>query len=601
MRSAPDDNDRSLAEGERLAAVRDVLTADKGPGGAFDRLTAAAAELLGVGVSLVSLVDEDHQTFAGATGLAHPWSDVRETPLSHSFCRHIVESGASLVVEDALLHPLVSDNLAIRDLDVRAYAGVPVCLADGHVLGALCAIEARPRRWSAAELRVLEDLAVVAGELAELRRRTARMDLRDPLTGLVSRDLFEELVTEALRRGTPDRRDLAVVAVGLDGFRLVNEALGHRGGDEVLRQVAGRIAGAVRDDDRVTRVAGDEFLVMVQRARSGAEIRALAERVRRAIGDEVFTVDGEHHAVSATLGVAVPEADACAAELMAAALDDLAREKAGSGTAVPSFPTRVVAGRRLRLRSAIGGAVERGELSIAYQPLIALTRGRRTIGYEALLRWEHPELGTVSPADFIPAAERFGDIVPIGEWVLRTGCEQLARWRAERDPDLALSVNVAPIQLASAAFAPTVARVLHETGVPASALELEITERTLIDGRDVHAHSLGALRRLGVRLAVDDFGTGFSALSVLTRFELDTLKIDRSFVAQMACERRSATLVQAIIAMADSLGMTTVAEGVETASQAARLEALGCPVGQGYFFGRPAPAEAVPPPHAAVA
>jgi len=253
--------------------------------------------------------------------------------------------------------------------------------------------------------------------------------------------------------------------------------------------------------------------------------------------------------------------------------------------------TGEVAAAQLRLRAALRGAVGRGEMHVAYQPIVNLDSGA-PVGYEALARWNSPELGSVSPVDFIPAAERTGEIVTIGEWVLRTACSQLAQWRSD-GAELSISVNLASLQLELPNLKDVVESALAEHDLPASALVLEITEGVLIGAGALQAHNLQAIRELGVRISLDDFGTGYCALGYLKRFPIDELKIDRSFVDSIEADRRDASLVQAILALAQGLSLDVVAEGIETPGQQRLLKLLGCRLGQGYLFAPPAPAAMV--------
>lgn len=576
----------------RLSSLRDTGVLDREPDEAFMRLNRLAVELLGVPVSLVSLVDESRQFFAGQVGVPEPWASFRETPLSHSFCQHVVNNDEPLVIEDARSHPLVSANLAVRDLGVAAYAGVPVRLNDGSLLGAFCAIDGTPRAWTQRDVSILCDLAGMAADLLELRRAEAGSVLRDPLTELPSRSLFVELVTRSLTRGVRNGSCVSVLAVGLDGFRLINEALGHAGGDQVLRTVGQRLASTLRGSDSVCRMAGDEFLVLCESLRDEAEAMVVAQRLRDTVITDPVRIDGRDQLIAATVGVACSITPVDAGELIDAALAGLRRAKAGARkVSAPVDPARRArADSRLRLRSEIAGAHTRGEMRLVYQPVMEIT-GRQMSGVEALLRWEHPDLGLIPPDDFIPDAEKSGAIVALGEWIVRQACSDLRAWsRLRPDRHLTVAVNVAPVQLATANFADVVSAILDDVGVAPSSLIIEITERTLLRDGEHHRQVMGDLRAVGIHFALDDFGTGYSALGYLTRFPIDLLKIDRSFIDAMSTDPRSTRLVEGILAMAGGLGMQTVAEGIETDVQLEVLTAMRCPLGQGYLLGRPVPA-----------
>lgn len=581
----------AVRDGKRLAALRDTKLLDGEPDEAFTRLNRLAVDLLGVPVSLVSLVDENRQFFAGQAGVPEPWASFRETPLSHSFCRHVVNNDQALVIDDARSNPLVADNLAIRDLDVAAYAGIPLRTPDGDVLGSFCAIDSKPRHWSERDLRILGDLADMASDLIELRHLHALPARHDPLTGLPDRVLFDELAARSIAQAGDTGACTSVLALGLDDFRLINEAFGHAGGDRVLVSVGERLTAALRGSDAVCRLAGDEFLVLCESAHDEADALVVAERLRRAVIGDPVKLEGRGQPIAATVGVACTSSPVAAAELIDAALAGLYRAKAGAQQASErADPTRRArADEALRMRSEIAGAHERGEIHVVYQPIVRLDTGRLE-GVEALLRWKHPHLGPISPGEFIPAAERSGAIVALGEWVLRQACSDLCAWRdAWPELELTVAVNVAPIQMGTANFGAVVSATLHDLGMAPSMLTLEITERTLLQDGENHRRIIGDLRALGIHFALDDFGTGYSALGYLTQFPIDVLKIDRMFVDAMSTDPRSARLVEGILAMTKGLELQTVAEGIESEEQLEVLTAMGCQLGQGYLLGRPVP------------
>jgi diguanylate cyclase (GGDEF)-like protein len=587
----------AVLDGVRLAALRDTALLDGEPDEAFERLNRLAVELLDVPVSLVSLVGEDRQFFAGQVGLPEPWASYRETPLSHSFCQHVVNQDEPLIVEDARSDPLVSDNLAVGDLGVVAYAGIPLRTRDGNVLGSFCAIDGRPRHWSERDLHILGDLAVLASDLIELHHARAVPALHDPLTDLPDRALFGELVAGSVTRATRYGACTSILALGLDGFRLINEALGHAAGDRILVSVSRRLTEALRDSDAVCRVAGDEFLVLCESARDEADALMLAERLRQTVIAAPVDIDGREQPIAATIGVACTSSVVEADELIQAALAALGRAKSGVHRAEehagPTGRARTESRLRLQMRNAIAGAHERGEMNVVYQPLVQLTTGQLT-GVEALLRWQHPELGLIPPDQFIPAAEASGAIISIGEWVLRQACKDLSTWSRQRHGrELTVAVNVAPIQMRAANFVDIVKSALDDCCLFPTSLTLEITERTLLAENPNQRRTIEGLRALGSRLALDDFGTGYSALGYLTRFPIDVLKIDRMFVADINTDPQAAALVEGILAMTRNLGLQSVAEGIETEDQLGVLTTMGCHLGQGYLLGRPAPADAI--------
>ncbi len=579
-----------LLDPSRLAALRELELLKAPPQDALTAINRLASRLLGVPISALSLISWDRQVTAGQVGLGPEGDDeVMEAPLSHSFCQHVVRADAPFAVEDARKHALVSGNGAIEDSGVIAYAGVPIRM-EGQCVGALCACDVEPRRWTSDDLQILGDLSAMAVDALELQRVRRDGGMRDALTGLPRRALFQEHVARMLGEEHAGGPRTTVAAIDLMAFRLFNEAWGHDAGDQILSAVAARLREAAGDRDAVCRLAGDEFLVAM-RAYEPPEL--IVDRLRSVLASPPITIDGVEQPVTAECVALAGAPGVPANELIDDALATLSATKAmRNATAVePAGGAR----ERLLIRNAIGGAELRNELEVHYQPLHALSTGR-VCGFEALLRWRHPELGLVSPVDFIPVAERTGAIVPIGEWVLRQACDDVARWRQKPGLEhLTVAVNVAPEQVRLPSFDQAVERALRSSGIPASALVLEITERTILEDTPVERRTIDALRSRGVDLHLDDFGTGFSSLGYLTRFPLRVLKIDQMFVARLGIDPKATALVEGIIAMADSLGLETIGEGIETEFQRDALQAMGCTQGQGYLFARPCPADEVPP------
>jgi diguanylate cyclase (GGDEF)-like protein len=399
-----------------------------------------------------------------------------------------------------------------------------------------------------------------------------RLAFHDSLTGLPNRSLLEQRIAEALAAGEP-----AMVAfLDLDDFKQVNDSLGHAAGDRLLEICAERLRNALRADDTVARLGGDEFAIL---AFGTGEPDVVVERLFEVLSEPVM-LEGKRLHLRASVGVATT---ASGDDLLRNA--DLAMYAAkATGTnryAVFTDDMHVHALARLDRREQLERAIENEELVLHYQPIVDLDLGRNA-GFEALVRWQHPTRGLLGPGEFIPLAEETGLIVPLGRWVLREACRQATAWAGAPY----LSVNVAGAQLEQPGFVEEVASALRDGGLVAERLVLEVTESSLVG--DLEAERLQALRRLGVRLAIDDFGTGYSSLSYLRKFPMDVLKIDRSFTRD-ACE--DSALLEAIVAMGESLGLVLVPEGIEEPEQADALRALGCRLGQGYLFGKPVPAE----------
>ncbi len=579
-----------LLDPGRLSALNSLDLLKTPPQDALTAINRVASKLLGVPISALSLISWDRQITAGQVGLGPDGgTEVMDAPLSHSFCQHVVRANAPFSVADAREHDLVRHNGAVEDSNIISYAGVPIQI-EGQCVGALCACDVAPRRWTDGDLGVLRDLSVLAVDALELQRVRRDGGLRDSLTGLPRRELFQEHVDRLLAEETAGGPRTTVVAIDLMAFRLFNEAWGHDAGDRILAVVAGRLRQAAGDRDAVCRLAGDEFIVAMRAYEPPALI---VERIRTALSTPPINVEGVEQPVSAEYAAVASIEGVPAGELIDDALATLSALKATR--AATSSEPHGEARQKLRLRNAIGGAELRDELELHYQPLHSLSTGN-VCSLEALLRWRHPELGLVSPIDFIPLAERTGAIVPIGDWVLRQACRDVARWRQLPGYEhLTVAVNVAPEQVRVASFDDAVERALQAAGLPPSALALEITERTILDDSAAERRTIDALRARGVDLHLDDFGTGFSSLGYLTRFPLQVLKIDQMFVARLGIDPKATALVEGIIAMADAVGLETIGEGIETEFQRDALTTMGCTQGQGYLFARPSPAEEIEP------
>lgn len=423
------------------------------------------------------------------------------------------------------------------------------------------------------------------------RARLRHLALHDALTGLPNRRLYAVHVAVALARRDRLGGQVAVALLDLDDFKLVNDTYGHETGDELLGELARRLTPEAVGADLVARLGGDEFVVVLDR-RDTIDVQALAARIAAVWRAPFGLRDGDTWA-SGSIGISVADRQgATAASLLREADAAMYRAKSdGSGSAVHDDGMRAAAEARLLLDAALQQGLHDQQLRLHYQPVVDLLTGRWH-GAEALLRWEHPELGLLAPADFVPLAEQTRLIVPMGDWVLRTGLRQLAQWRREAvvDDDFVLSVNVSPRQLRPALL-DTVRALLDDSGVPARSLALELTESVLVADSDELADLLAALRALGVAIHLDDFGTGYSPLTYLERVPVDQLKIDRGFTEGLVTSPRKAAVVAAILAMAEALEVPVTAEGVETQQQAQALRGRGCRYAQGHLYAAAAPAD----------
>jgi len=418
----------------------------------------------------------------------------------------------------------------------------------------------------------------------ELRKRA----MHDPLTGLANRTQLVDELDRALGRARRDR-ELALIILDLDNFKDVNDSFGHPAGDRMLLAVSGLLRSCVRPEDTVSRLGGDEFAVLLQTVRSEHDVLRVAARIQETL-QEPIVVEGKEIAARASVGIAWnSSASRSADELIRNADVAMYSAKAQGKNRVEIFEPsmQVAVMERMELRDELRSALERDEFTVVYQPIVELPLGR-LIGVEALLRWQHPDRGVISPAEFIDVAEEGGLILPIGSLVLRTACEQLVHWDADPlNPRLGVSVNLSIRQLQQEDLVGEVASLLQETGLAPYRLTLEITESLLVEEVPRVAERLDQLKALGVLLAIDDFGTGYSTLSRLRTFPIDSIKIDRTFVGDLDGSSAQDPLVGAVIAMGHGLGLQVVAEGVETSEQLRFLIDHGCDSAQGYLLGRP--------------
>jgi diguanylate cyclase (GGDEF)-like protein/PAS domain S-box-containing protein len=451
----------------------------------------------------------------------------------------------------------------------------------------------------------LMDEPTVRGVVVNTRDITERKSLEaqlvhqafhDPLTGLANRALFLDRVTHALEvTARYGRQPVAVLFLDLDNFKTINDSFGHVPADQLLAVVARRLVDAVRTSDTVARLGGDEFAILLEDPAATMTPSTAAERITASL-NEPFLVEGKEVFVTASIGIAIANQDFSPADLLRNADTAMYQAKARGKARYEVFEARMHAETlaRLELENELRRALERHELSLRYQPIVSLRDGTIT-GMEALVRWEHPRRGTLLPAEFIALAEDTGLIVPIGEWVLSEACHQAKQWQDRYGPDVpfTMTVNVSGHQLQNAGMAAAVRSALTDSGLDPATLVLEITESVLMQQTDTLLTHLKALKALRVRLAIDDFGTGYSSLSYLKRFPIDILKIAKPFIDDVGSGLTDSALARAIIGLGDTLKLQTIAEGIELPTQLAELRALGCELGQGYYFARPLAPDAI--------
>lgn len=420
-------------------------------------------------------------------------------------------------------------------------------------------------------------------QLAE--ERVVHMARHDALTDLPNRTMLRERLEYELKR-VRRGEGLAVLCLDLDNFKSVNDTLGHPIGDELLKVVADRLRSCIRDSDTIARLGGDEFAIIMTAVDDPRAAAALAKRIRESI-TRPYDLDGHQLLTDISIGISLAPVDAAEPDLILKNADMALYGAKGDGRGTyrffePEMDARMKARRELEmdLRKALANT----EFELHYQPLVNLETNAIT-GFEALLRWNHPVRGLISPAEFVPIAEETGVIVPVGEWVLRRACQEAINWPA----DIKVAVNLSPVQLKNKNFVELVINVLANSGLPADRLQLEITETVLMQNTFNTLATLQKLRALGVQIALDDFGTGYSSLSYLRSFPFDKIKIDRSFVQDLSNSKEPFAIVHAVAGLAKSLNMVSTAEGVETKQQRDALQSLGCVEMQGYLFSRPRP------------
>ncbi|HSC68946.1 MAG TPA: sensor domain-containing phosphodiesterase [Cellvibrio sp.] len=573
----------------------------------LDPVVRIASRMFGMPVAAVNMIGSDHVFFAASTGVGHV--DMRRDV---SFCAHAINQADVMLVPDATLDERFHDNpLVTGDTNLRFYAGVPLMSPEGLALGALCIIDDQPHHdFSPEDCKRLQELAKMASDRLELRRIEVaaerstpqiqedassfptpheEQELRqqasvDGLTGLANRAKFYRQVEDVLIRPAP----VALMMIDIDGFKDVNDTLGHTLGDAILRELATRLQQLVGEGDLAARIGGDEFALMLTGMTDAGAATQLAEAILVAIARPI-KVDSHQVHISASCGIALAPAHTQEAlELVGDA--DLALFKAkrvGRGRVyvfTPSLRMEAMARRLYGLE--LHRAVDKGEFVLFYQPQISLSDGSIT-GAEALIRWHHPERGILAPAVFLPALEGGPLAATVGSWILNEACAQAAYWRRSGAPRFRIGINLSGAQFQVGDLATEVMETLARHGLPPEALELEVTENIVLDNDDI---VLGVLRRLhaqGVGIAFDDFGTGYASLSLLKSYPLSRIKMDQSFVRGILTSKRDASVVRAILDMARNFDLETIAEGVEYEAEYNYLRREHCDEAQGFLFGKP--------------
>ncbi len=612
VRPADERPEADALVGEQVRVLDMIGRGERAPA-TLAEIARVAGRRLGVACAVLTVEPDDRERATRVLRLAAADGISSELGESIDGTRVAVDSntcGASVHQRSALgSGDLIADSSWAGHQQALAAAGFGSCWADPidsvritDPLGVLAFFG--PRGWtpSAPEVRAADlfaSLASVTLQRAHAEAALHHQATHDPLTGLPNRALFLDRLEHALASGDSADTKVAVMFLDLDRFKVVNDALGHEAGDELLVAVAGRIGTVAGAGMTVARFGGDEFTVLVESVRSAADSVAIAEQIIDAFRTPI-RVAGEQLMMTVSIGIVLSGAGRMRASTMLRDADAaMYRAKHHGRNRVELFDDRMRARAvaRLDLEHALPGSVERGDFSLHYQAEIELDR-LSVVGTEALLRWNHPFRGSVAPVDFIPVAEETGVIVELGEWVLAEACRQIARWDAA-GPMVAAAprmwVNISAVQLRQAGFPERVQRLLKAMGTDPDRLGLEITESAVMTDVESAIESLTQLRELGMQTAIDDFGTGYASIAALRRLPIDLVKIDRTLVQDVTADRQGAAVFGAIVDLVHATGSTVVAEGVETEEQLMIVRAVGCDAAQGYWIGRPAlPGSTVP-------
>jgi diguanylate cyclase (GGDEF)-like protein/PAS domain S-box-containing protein len=510
--------------------------------------------------------------------------------LASMYSGRVVAAGETVAIHDGRTADWTS-HPAHQEYKLEAFIGTPVRVR-GEVYGTISFAGPEPRAAPFTEteidfIRLIAQWLGLAIERNDVEDELRHNALHDALTGLPNQRLFHDRVQVAMAHAKRSGEKVAVCFLDLDRFKIINDTLGHRIGDALLREVSARLATCLREGDTLARLGGDEFVVLLPSVGDVTAAGKIAQRLLDSL-DAPMNIDGRELFVTASIGVSLfPDAGADPEALVKHADQAMYRAKdVGRATYQLYAPADAGSNERLALETSLRRAIKNDELLLHYQPQVDIASGK-LVGVEALVRWQRPGLALVPPSDFIPLAEETGLIIPIGAWVIDNACRQAARWRQLGFPAFRMAVNVSARQFRHKSFVESVDAMLRANGLDPGCLELELTESITMQASDVELAAFEHLKRLGVRLALDDFGTGFASLSNLKRFPVDVVKIDRTFVTDCLNSTDDAAIVKAVVSMGHALRLQVTAEGVETREQLAFLQLLGCDCAQGYFVGAP--------------
>jgi diguanylate cyclase (GGDEF)-like protein len=596
----------SSSEIKRLQMLYQYQILDTLPEEHFDELTRLIAYICEVPIAAISLIDAQRQWYKSKLGFI-----ASEEPRNITFCNHAILQHNVFIVPDTLEDIRFANNpFVIGAAQIRFYAGAPLFAPNNIALGTLCVLDHKPRKLCEEQIHALDVIAHQVITQLELRknihalktnvekRKNSEKKLihnvcHDSLTGMPNRVFFIDHLRNSFLKSQKNTNYLfAVLFLDLDRFKIVNDSLGHLVGDKLLISAANRLKSCLRDDDTLARLGGDEFVILLKDINRLDDAIEIASRIQDAIAAP-FNFDELEVFTSLSIGIALsdpkyqnPEDILRDADTAMYRAKELGKE-GKARYAVFNEEMHRSAVKLMHLENDLRRAIERKEFNLYYQPIVCLKSGL-LLGFEALIRWEHPKRGLLSPNEFIPIAEENGLIIPIGYWVISQACYQLGQWQKQYENyRLIVSVNLSSKQFLQIDLADRILGILQKNKLSPRHLKLEITETTLMTNAESALSLFTQLKNLGIEISMDDFGTGYSSLSYLHKFPVNTLKIDQSFISNLEHGNENAKIISTILALSESLGFKAIAEGIETKQQLNVLLDLQCKYGQGYFFCEP--------------
>lgn len=583
----------TIATNYILERIKESVS-DKVGGRYFEALTRGISETLKVDYAFVARMNDESQkaiTTLSVFALGRPAENF-SFDLRNTACFEVARSTTRVIAQD--VQQMFPQDLHLREKSISGFACTPLYGSDDHCIGVLVVMTQSPLRQVDLVTRVIElfaDRAAAELQRAAVEERLVHQAYSDSLTGLANRPLAMDRLDHAIRAAHRADRRLYVLFIDLDGFKDVNDSMGHVQGDEMLREVASRFSSTVREGETLARLGGDEFLVILEETEVAAGERA-AKRLLHSLLKPI-SLDGREFTITASIGVTQFPEDGDTPELLMRNSDAAMYQAKNAGRNTYRFFTSEMNEQiraRIDMESRLWQALENDEFSLRYQPIVEIASGK-IVAAEALIRWVSPELGYVLPEQFIHLAEDIGVIVPLGEWIIKQACADCKRWRGNFSPTFAVTVNVSPRQFRDRNILDLLDTALKEYELARDAIQLEVTEELLMQDVELARSILAEVTKYGTSVSIDDFGTGYSSLGYLKDFPFTNLKIDRSFVSKMRANSDEATLVSTMIGMAHNLDLKVVAEGIETPQQLSILAGFHCDLGQGYYFSEPLTAD----------